>query len=328
MTIENILSTASYSLLAIVLLMTIIVIVNGKTAKIIETLGKPRKKALMPGLSFKLPWPIEVVVGSVNLQLVESRIEVSVKTKDDSFVELPVTVQYRASSDPEEAVRAHYELENAENQISSYVLNTVKTTASAMTMQELYNNKDNIEKSVKNDLDVFLAEAGYSIVNVLVDEPRPDESVIEASNKVIASQRLKEAARNDAEAEKIRMIGRATADAESKKLQGKGMADMRREMAKGVSESIAAIEKSGVSPAEAIEMFNEVNRQDSIVSAAHGGNLILMDLNKNNADIGKLIAANGGKPSRKDDKPDVSSMSSDKSRNADDKANDTQEAVA
>ena len=134
------------------LLTTSIFIVRGKTAGTLETFGKPHKRARFPGLQLKLPWPITTVRARVNLQLQEIRADVSVKTKDNAFMTLPVKVQYRASDDLVGAVKAHYELEKPEAQISSYVLNNVRQTASGMDIVELYANRDSMENQVQSSL--------------------------------------------------------------------------------------------------------------------------------------------------------------------------------
>jgi regulator of protease activity HflC (stomatin/prohibitin superfamily) len=104
----------------------------------------------------------------VNLQLQEIRADVSVKTKDNAFMTLPVKVQYRASDDLVGAVKAHYELEKPEAQISSYVLNNVRQTASGMDMVELYANRNSMENQVQTSLSERFARYGYIIENVLV----------------------------------------------------------------------------------------------------------------------------------------------------------------
>jgi len=57
-------------------------------------------------------------------------------------------------------------------------------------------------------------------------------------NRINASEREKLAAEYEAEAEKIRIVAKAKAEAESKRLQGQGTADQRREIAKGLEDSV------------------------------------------------------------------------------------------
>ena len=268
-------------LVAVVLLPSALYVVKGKTAVILETFGRPHKSAVFPGLRIKWPWPITSIVARVNLQLQEIHADVSVKTSDNAFMTLPVKVQYRASDDAFGAVKAHYELEAPEKQITSYVLNNVRQTASGMEMTELYANRDLVEQQVQDALSEQFARFGYFIENVLVDEPQPSSEVRDAFNKVIASKRLMEAARNEAEAARIKLVGAAQAEAESKKLQGEGMAQMRTAVARGLEEAMATMAKAGLQPEAAIRFLTDTNRIDAITNAAAHGNTIIMDAGSN-----------------------------------------------
>ncbi|WP_455206177.1 SPFH domain-containing protein [Kaarinaea lacus] len=276
-------------------LTTCIVIVNGKTAAILETFGRPHEKALTPGLRFKLPWPITMVVDRVNLQLQEVGENVSVKTSDNAFMTLPVKVQYRASDVPSGSVKAHYELENPEQQITSYILNNVRQTAAGMEMIELYRNRDSMEEQVQEALSERFVRFGYIIENVLVDEPQPSEEVKAAFNRVIASKREKEAAENLAAAKRIELVGIAEAEAESKRLQGEGMAKMRKAITEGLEESVELMRKCGLSMDQAIALLTDTNRLDTISTAAVNGNLVIVDMaNKTDEFTNALTAVKAG----------------------------------
>ncbi len=260
---------------------SVLYVVRGKTAVILETFGRPHQNAVFPGLRVKWPWPITAIVARVNLQLQEIHADVSVKTSDNAFMTLPVKVQYKASDDPVGAVKAHYELEAPEKQITSYVLNNVRQTASGMEMTELYANRDAVEQQVQAALSEQFARFGYSIENVLVDEPQPSSEVREAFNKVIASKRLLEAARNEAEAARIKLVGTAQAEAESKKLQGEGMAQMREAIAKGLEEAMNTMKSAGLTIEQAVLFLTDTNRIDAITTAAAHGNTIIIDAGAN-----------------------------------------------
>lgn len=268
-------------ILAVLLLPTMLYVVKGKTAVILETFGRPHQHAVFPGLRVKWPAPITTIVARVNLQLQEIHADVSVKTSDNAFMTLPVKVQYRASDDSVGAVKAHYELEAPEKQITSYVLNNVRQTASGMEMTELYANRDAVEQQVQVALSEQFARFGYIIENVLVDEPQPSAEVRDAFNKVIASKRLMEAARNEAEAERIKLVGAAQAEAESKKLQGEGMAQMREAIARGLEGAMATMTKAGLKTDQALQLLTDTNRIDAITSAAAHGNTIIIDAGTN-----------------------------------------------
>jgi len=261
-----------------------IYIVRGKTAAVLETFGKPHRAAVGPGLRVKFPWPITAIVARINVQLQQISSNVSVKTRDNAFMTVPVTVHYKAISDtPEGPVKAHYELENPELQINSYILNNVRQTVSGMEMVDLYANRDSMESQVKELLSEKFKHYGYVIENVLVDEPQPSQEVEDSFNRVIASERLKEAASNEAEATRIKLVGEAQAEAESKKLQGQGMAEMREAVAKGLEESMNTMKNAGLTPGEAIAFLNETNRLDTITNASTHGNMVIMDASENKA---------------------------------------------
>lgn len=264
-------------ILALWLSLSSIFIVRGKTAAILETFGKPDKHARLPGLQFKLPWPIATVRAVVNMQLQEIKADVSVKTSDDAFMKLPVKVQFRASDDTEGAVKAFYELDNPREQITSYILNSVRQTASGMKMVDLYANRDSVGEHVQSTLSERFALYGYVIVNVLVDEPQPSDEVRDSFNRVIASERLKVAAKNEAEAARIKLVGVAEAESQSKKLQGEGMAKMREAMAKGLETAMKTMTEAGLSPEAAVAFLNETNRLDTISNAAAHGNMVIVD---------------------------------------------------
>lgn len=266
-----------FVILVVLLLIASIFVVKGKTAAILETFGRPHQTAVFPGLHLKWPWPITRIVARVNLQLQEIHADVSVKTRDNAFMTLPVKVQYRASNDGVGAVKAHYELEAPERQITSYVLNNVRQTASGMEMTELYDNRDAVEEKVQTALSEQFARFGYIIENVLVDEPQPSTEVRDAFNRVIASKRLMEAARNEAEAERIKLVGAAQAEAESKKLQGEGMAQMREAVARGLEEAMLTMRRAGLDANQAVQFLTDTNRIDAITSAAVHGNTIIID---------------------------------------------------
>ena len=266
-------------------------IVNGKTAAILETFGRPHKAARTPGLQFKMPWPITQVVGIVKLQQQEVAQEVSVKTKDNSFMTLPVKVQYKASSNPESSVKAYYELEDAEQQITSYILNNVRQTATSLDMVELYSNRSDMEETVQENLTERFEGYGYVIENVLVDEPQQSKEVRDAFNRVIASVREKEAEQKLADGKRIDVVGIATAEKESKKLQGEGISAMRDEIAKGLQAAIKEITDAGLTTQEAVDLLKDTNRLDTLGSAAVHGNMILVDMKSGGDQIANTFAA-------------------------------------
>ena len=145
----------------------------------------------------------------------------------------------------------------------------------------MYSDKEKIEKGVMDALAEKLKNYGYTVVNVLVDEPNPGEDITQAYNSVVASQRKREAAENLAEAEKITKVKDAEADAEAMKLSGIGLADQRKAIVNGLEESISALVNAvpGMSTNQATEHLMELFRLDTIKSAASSqSNTIMLTL--------------------------------------------------
>lgn len=278
---------------AFLLIKSMVRIVPGKTAFIVETFGKPWNRALTPGLNFILPWPIHAVSGKVSLQLLEIKTNVAVKTSDNVFLGLPVAVQYRADDHPEGTVKAFYELAEPREQISSFILNNVRQSAAKMTLEELFQNRDKLQLVVLEELAARFSAYGYIIEAVLVDQPQPSAEVQESFNRVIASQRLLDAARNEGEATRIKLVKEAEAEAESKRLQGEGIANMRKAIAEGIEDSMLTIKKAApkLSDAEIMAFLTDTNRLDTISGAATHGNMIVVDMQ--DASAARQVALTG-----------------------------------
>eukprot|EP01042_Synura_sphagnicola_P002171 gene2171-2592_t len=83
-----------------------------------------------------------------------------------------------------------------------------------------------------------MSEYGYEILVALVTDLNPDKSVKNAMNEINAAGRLREAAKEKAEAEKILQVKSAEAEAESKYLSGLGVARQRKAIVDGLRDTV------------------------------------------------------------------------------------------
>ncbi|KAL2622913.1 hypothetical protein R1flu_003118 [Riccia fluitans] len=97
---------------------------------------------------------------------------------------------------------------------------------------------------------------GWEIVQTLIVDVEPDETVKRAMNEINAAQRSRQATREKAEAEKLLQVKRAEADAESKYLGGVGIARQRQAIVDGLRESVVAFSHNvpGTSPKDVLDM--------------------------------------------------------------------------
>jgi regulator of protease activity HflC (stomatin/prohibitin superfamily) len=99
-----------------------------------------------------------------------------------------------------------------------------------------------------------------------------------AMNRINAADREKTAAQFEGDAQRILIVERAKAEAESKRLQGKGIADQRREIARGLEESVAVLNKAGINSQEASSLIIVTQHYDTLQSIGNhsNSNLILL----------------------------------------------------
>lgn len=267
--------------LGVIALFVLVTILSGlftveqQTRAIIERFGKFITIA-GPGLNFKIPY-IDKVAGRVTHRVRELEIKVESKTKDDVFVDLLIAVQFFVEESDEAVRSAFYRLTNPQQQISSYVFDTVRSLVPEMPIDHVFAEKEKIALAVKERLEDTMRQFGYTILQALVNDIQPDSQVKEAMNKVNASARLKEAAKNEAEARKIRVIAEAEAEARAKELQGVGIARQRLAIANGLKESVSACSEAGISPEEATRMVLLTQHYDTVTAVgAHSKATIIM----------------------------------------------------
>jgi len=263
-----------FIIVGLFLLIKTFFIVKQQTSGVVERLGKFHS-VRSSGLQLKIPI-IDSVVGRINLKVQQLDVLVETKTKDDVFVRLKVSVQYQVMKTA--VYDAFYKLESPRDQITSYVFDVVRAEVPKMKLDEVFERKDDIAIAVKGELNEAMIEYGYDIIKTLVTDIDPDEQVKAAMNRINASEREKVAAEFEAEAERIKIVAKARAEAESKRLQGQGIADQRREIARGLEESVDVLNNVGINSQEASALIVVTQHYDTLQSIGEetNTNLILL----------------------------------------------------
>ena len=201
---------------------------------------------------------------------------VETKTKDDVFVKLKVSVQYRVL--PDKAYDAFYKLDFPQDQITSYVFDVIRAEVPKMKLDDVFEKKDDIANAVKRELNDAMVNYGYDIIKALVTDIDPDSQVKEAMNRINAAEREKVAAQYEGDAARILIVEKAKAEAESKRLQGQGIADQRREIARGLEESVDVLNNVGINSQEASALIVVTQHYDTLQSIGEetNSNLILL----------------------------------------------------
>ena len=201
---------------------------------------------------------------------------VETKTKDDVFVKVKVSVQYKVIKD--KVYDAFYKLDFPQDQITSYVFDVVRAEVPKMILDDVFEKKDDIAIAVKGELNDAMKNYGFDIIKTLVTDIDPDAQVKESMNRINASEREKVAAQFEGDAQRILIVERAKAEAESKRLQGQGIADQRREIARGLEDSVKVLNNVDINSQEASALIVVTQHYDTLqsVGSASNSNLILM----------------------------------------------------
>ena len=248
--------------------------VKQQTAVIVERFGK-FLSIRQSGLHLKIPM-IDRIAGRVNLKIQQLDVIIETKTKDNVFVKLKVSVQFMVVK--ETVYDAFYKLEYPHDQITSYVFDVVRAEVPKLKLDDVFERKDDIAIAVKRELNEAMTTYGYTIINTLVTDIDPDIQVKNAMNRINAADREKTVAEFEAEASRIRIVAKAKAEAESKRLQGQGIADQRREIARGVVESVDVLNTVGINSQEASALIVVTQHYDTLqaIGAETNSNLILL----------------------------------------------------
>ena len=274
MTITTIIVLSVLGLFSFIAVLSALVITSQKVVKVIERFGRfigLRRS----GLTFKVPF-IDRVAYTQSLRIDEMGVDVETITKDKVSVHIKVAVQYYVKDQDESVKNSVYELSDFAQQIQSYVFNEIRAEVPKKLLDDVYENKEDIEKAVKSQLSESLEKYGYVIQNALVVDIDPDSNVKDAMNRINAATRDKKAAEEEGEASKIRKVKNAEAEAESKRLQGKGTADQRDAIIQGFQESIGAFSKNtGISQKDVMRFVEITQYFDTMRDIAKDNNNVI-----------------------------------------------------
>ena len=263
-----------FAFVAVSFFMALLFTVKQETAAIVERLGKFHS-VRHAGLHLKIPF-IDNITKRLTLKIQQLDVLIDTKTLDNVFIKMRVSVQYQVIRN--QVSDAYYKLEDPHNQITSYVFDVVRAEVPKLKLDDVFVKKDDIAIAVKAEIQEAMQSYGYDIIKALVTDIDPDEQVKQAMNRINAAEREKTAAEYESEAERIRIVAVAKAEAESKKLQGQGIADQRREIAKGLEESVKMLNSVNINAQEASALIVVTQHYDTLhsIGANNRSNLVLL----------------------------------------------------
>ena len=258
--------------------------VRQQSVAIVERFGRYQKIATS-GIHMRLPFGIDKIAARIQLRLLQSEIVVETKTKDNVFVMMNVATQYRVNE--QNVTDAYYKLMRPEAQIKSYIEDALRSSVPKLTLDELFEKKDEIALEVQHQVAEEMTTYGYIIVKTLITKVEPDAEVKQSMNEINAAQRKRVAAQELAEADKIKIVTAAEAEAEKDRLHGVGIAQQRKAIVDGLAESIAELKEANVGMSEEQIMSILLTNQylDTLNTfAAKGNQTLFLPNNPNGVD--------------------------------------------
>ena len=228
-------------LIASAIIVSSVYVVRQQSVAIIERFGKDQKLS-NSGIHVRAPFGIDRIAARVQLRLLQSEIVVETKTQDNVFVTMNVATQYRVNEN--NVTDAYYKLMRPEAQIKSYIEDALRSSVPKLTLDELFEKKDEIALEVQKQVAEEMSTYGYIIVKTLITKVEPDAEVKQSMNEINAAQRKRVAAQELAEADKIKIV--TAAEAEKDRLHGVGIAEQRKAIVDGLADSIQELKGANV----------------------------------------------------------------------------------
>ena len=218
-------------------------VVKQQHAVIIERLGKFHR-IVGAGFHAKIPF-VDRKAATVSLRTMKNGFNIDVKTQDNVTIGLEVSAQYHVS----------YERGGSPQQMRDFITDALRSSIPVYTLDEVFAKKDDIARDVNDTVSEQMAAYGFTLVSTLITKIALPAEVEDSMNQINAAQRTKAAAQDLAEADRIRRVTEAVAEAEAMEKAGEGIANQRKAIAAGISESLATIQETGVTAAEANQLF-------------------------------------------------------------------------
>ncbi|KAG1653983.1 hypothetical protein FOA52_007176 [Chlamydomonas sp. UWO 241] len=145
-----------------------------QTVAVVENCGKFSTFAT-PGCNCVCGLVGQSVAGIVSLRVQQLDVRCETKTKDNVFVDLVISVQYQVQKD--DMYDAFYKLTDSKQQISSYVFDVVRASVPKMELDHVFESKEEIASTIKEELTKSMSGYGFLIIHALVTDIEPAKTV-------------------------------------------------------------------------------------------------------------------------------------------------------
>lgn len=277
-----------YLLLALLIVFAGLKTVNQGTIAVVTVFGR-YQRVLRPGLRLLIPF-IEQIHKRISIQNRSVEMEFQAVTSDQANVYFKSMLLYAVQNDHEETIKkvafkfiSERDLMQA---LTRTIEGTIRSFVATKLQAEILGLRKEIIEYVKEQIDQLLEEWGYHLMDLQINDITFDEAIMDSMSRVVASNNLKAAAKNEgqallitktksAEAEGNAIKIAAEAERQAAQLRGQGVALFREEVARGMSQAAEQMKQANLDTnvilfsmwTEAIKNFAEVGK----------GNIIFLD---------------------------------------------------
>lgn len=196
--------------------------------------------------------------------------------------------------------RSIFLIDDARTMMKATIDEQLRAMISTFTHKDIFGKREEIGNSIEERLREKLSSFGMKLDSIQVRDVKLESNVMIAMNRVVETEKLKEASINEWEAKKILQVKQAEAERDSKILLGQGMAGQRKEIAKGFKEAVDMIRSSddSLDGAKVLNFLLDSSRIETLGNIGTTDKTKLIYLNENlewnaftsKAREGKLIA--------------------------------------
>jgi len=230
----------------IILISLSIRIVTPNTVKTVEFMGK-FNRILRPGFHFIIPfleWTKNQVLFRRNFS-----VEVEWITQDNVTAYIGLNVIYYVNDNDNNSKEGNifksiYNIDDPKTMMRATIDEQLRAMMVTFTHKNIFAKREEIGEAIEARLREKLSTFGYTLDSIQVRDVKLENTVMSAMNKIIETEKLKEAALNEAEAKKIMQVKEAEAEKESKVLLWEGMAGQRMKIAEWFKESVDLIKQT------------------------------------------------------------------------------------
>ncbi len=173
-------------------------------------------------------------------------VEVEWVTQDNVTAYIGLNVIYYVSDDKNSSregniYKSIYNIDDPKTMMRSTIDEQLRAMMVTFTHKNIFAKREEIWEVIEQRLREKLSTFWFTLDSIQVRDVKLESTVMSAMNKIIETEKFKEAAMNEAEAKKIMQVKEAEAEMESKILLGQGMAGQRLKIAEWFKESIDMI---------------------------------------------------------------------------------------